>query len=373
MRVMGNQVPVYKGEIDPAKLPAALQGSKAKEGYRFFAKDARGKREEFYWRGLKNESEYFVLLKDIAEFIIGKLPDVEVRTDGGKKVDSGRTIFLAESARELRDARQRLLNDLVSAGHRVLPDVDRLPGDVQEYAKAVQAALAQAGMAVFFLGEKPGEPPGGSEEPILHLQLRLAREHAAQRPLPRVLWTPKWLPGLPDKKRDPFEVAGRFGGVRSGEELFAEEVTDLSQWLRERLKPKGPPRPLGAEVILVLAVDPADDDLAFDLAGLAQNLGPRVLPVASDEDLPTATTDGPPAALIAWGAARPEAVEACLSRLPSPCTSICLILPGGDENAKRRFFREGLIREKLAVFPADRSAARALLERLELLPKESRP
>jgi hypothetical protein len=40
-------------------------------------------------------------------------------------------------------------------------------------------------------------------------------------------------------KRDPFEVVQRFGGLHPGEEVYAEEVTDLSQWLRGRLDREG--------------------------------------------------------------------------------------------------------------------------------------
>ena len=45
---------------------------------------------------------------------------------------------------------------------------------------------------------------------------------------------PKWTPEHRDKKRDPFEVIARFGDLQPNEEIYAEEVTDLSQWLREQ-------------------------------------------------------------------------------------------------------------------------------------------
>src|SRR5262249_26851204 len=97
-------VPIFKDDLDRKLLPSLRSGEGAKEGYTFFAVDAGGKIHDFYWRGHKNRHEYFKTLKHIANFIIKKLEIVSpVGTDTSLPA-SGRTVFLAESAKELRDA-----------------------------------------------------------------------------------------------------------------------------------------------------------------------------------------------------------------------------------------------------------------------------
>ena len=51
-----------------------------------------------------------------------------------------------------------------------------------------------------------------------------------------------------------------------------------------------------------------------------------------------------------------------------PIKPTILRLPGGDEDAKRRFFRDGVYAETISALPRDRKAARDLLARLDILP-----
>lgn len=364
-------IPVFKESIPRDDLPDVLQGAQAKEGYRFFEMDVSGELNEFYWRGLRNREAYNGLIRRMATFIIARL-DIAAAAAEVEHVPtaSGRTIFVAESANELRDARLRLVNDLTQAGHVVLPRPDALPVDAQGYAKGIEAALGAADLAVFLLGNKHGDSPSGTDEPIIDLQLRLAR--ALGLPAPRVLWTPKWLPGQTEAKRDPFEVAARFGGLGAGEEIFGEEITDLSQWLRDRLarKPAAAPAAGATGMILVTAAAAADDDPVFDLARLLQKLPRRVQPAASDAAIPD-QPDAPVQVLLLWASAGIDAVLARLEQMPAGVSPIILILPGGDVTAKRRFFREGVLAETLPGPPDNRATALALLERLELLPTEA--
>ena len=177
------------------------------------------------------------------------------------------------------------------------------------------------------------------------------------------MWAPKWVPGQPEKKRDPFEVMARFGGLQVKEEVFAEGVTDLSGWLRDRLEAKT----AEGKPIVLIAADPADEEAVLALASLLQGIGPRVLPVRCDEAL-ALQAGGIAAGVVVWGAAGLAAVDACVAGLKAKAPALCLVLPGGDEAVKRRFFREGVIAPRLPALPADAQAARALLEGLGLLP-----
>ena len=89
---------------------------------------------------------------------------------------------------------------------------------------------------------------------------------------PRILWAPKWLTDRTKGKRDPFEVVQRFGGLGPGEEVYAEEVTDLSQWLRGRLDREEEKRGLGA---------PSDKDIPV--------ASPKARPLLIASETPTMT------------------------------------------------------------------------------------
>jgi TIR domain-containing protein len=353
----GRIVPVFKNEPPRSLLPDVMQGEQAREGYRFFALDERGAVHEFYWRGLQNRTAYFEVLKRIAGFILERLglPTAATKEERGR----GRVIFVAVAARELRDARQRLLNDLRSAGVVVVPEIEELPDTAGDWERTIRDALARAELAVHLLGENRGITPDGGSEPILDLQLRLARETAAARPLSRILWAPRWLPGRGLEKRDPFEVTSRFGGLQQGEEIYGEEVTDLSQWLRKRLQPAP-----SAAVLIVASAAPEDDDLVAELANLLQRIGWKVKAVFAGEAI---LAEGKSVGvLVPWGKADRPALDALLAKAPAGARLGCLRLPGGDEAAKRRFFEEGVNLVQIEALPTDGGQARALLERLEI-------
>jgi hypothetical protein len=365
-------VPVVKYQPPREKLPELLRGPNAREGYRFFVQELTGEVREFYWRGLRDENAYFETLKRIARYIIERLgEDFPERLPPVSP--NGRTIYVAVAARELRDARQRLVNDLAGAGFAVVPAEDDLPDAAEDCAEAVRDALARAELAVHLLGDNPGVTPGGGSVSILQLQLDLARETtAAGRALPRVLWAPRWLPGRTGSKRDPIEVAGRFGGLLPGEEIYGEEVTDLSQWLRRRLEPPpgveaAPPRP--TTCLLVASAHPDDDEDAADLANRLQGTVTHVRPIFADEVVPD-VGGAAVAAIVAWRSGDRQALDALLERLPPDARVTCLRLPGGNEAAKRRFFKEGVYVERLDALPPDRRTARGLLDRLEIMETE---
>lgn len=361
-------VPVFKNEVAPNVLPAIMQGELAREGYRFFTSDPTGKVNEFYWRGLQDQNAYYTLVKKIALSVLKRLGEEPVARQEPTRPSLDRTVFLAFAARELADARQRLKNDLVQAGVTVVPTSEIPPDTMAEFESVVREALGKAEFAVQFLGEKRGSTPEGGTEPILDMQLRLARESASARALPRILWVPRWLPGQEVLvKRDPFEIVKKFGGLQQGEEVYGEEVTDLSQWLRKRIE--SPPEPIVAakpnQLLVVASAQPNDDELATEMANLAQGTVPHIKPLFADEAWGDAEIGA--VVLIPWGNATGLELNSLLEKLPQSVSAFCLRLPGGDETAKRRFFKDGVIVERINALPTDRRQARELLERLEII------
>lgn len=365
-------VPVFKGDVARENLPTLIQGEAAREGHRFFERDPRGKLHEFYWRRLRDEDRYFQTLLAVVTSIKDRLrPEdfdpTQARVDRAPVTPASRfTVFLATATTELRDARQRLKNDLAKAGIKVVPETDDLPDRVEAFTAAIDTALAAADLAVHFLGEGHGVIPEGGNEPVIDLQLRRAR--AGKPGLPRILWAPRWLPDSKGDPRDPVEVAGRFGGPLGGEEIFGKEPTDLSQWIRQRLATHSPEAATrSAETIIVASATTADDHYVAAFAGLLQGIGPTVEVVFADNALPEAASS---ACLVAWGDADGAAVKNLLDSLPAGTEAICLILPGGDVQAKRRFFLKGVVARHLPNLPDKRADAKALLADLELVDVE---
>jgi hypothetical protein len=356
-------IPVKKLETREEDLPLALRN---REGYSFYLKDTTGKIHEFYWRGLTDRDAYNNMVRRIATWIAERLITDSLPAKSATSL-SGQVVYVALAADELHDARQRIANDLEGAGHVVLPSGP--PPDTTANPEAkIREALSKAVLSVHFLGENEGAKPEGSSEGLVRLQLRLARElSVASGPVPRVLWAPKWLPGHGDSKRDPFEVLTRFGKLMEGEEIFAEEVTDLSQALRSRLTVSAPTARGRVSRIVVAAGASEDDGLVGALANRLQSGGIKVGPMFADGITSLGAFGQATAVLVLWGTATKASIETLLESLvPSHAQVTVLCLPGGDETAKRRFFREGIYVEQLAEIPPDRNSARELLVRLDI-------
>jgi hypothetical protein len=357
-------VPVFKTEIPPTvkhNLPPILL---ERQGYEFFRREPTGRLSEFYWRGLRNELDYLELVKEIAlrirdRFYVDPPPSPEPI-----RAARGRTVFVAVPTDELRDAWLRLVNDLRADGFTVLPMDDRLPDTAAKVEEEVCSALRLADLAVYLLGESDGVIPVGGTEGIVRQQLGLARTLAlAGQPLPRILWAPKWLPDAQVGKRDPFKVIGRYDGLKEGEQVYAEPVTELSQWLRDLLGPRGA-APSTLPSVFIAGVTCADDQHVGMLANALQLAGRDVEALFAGAPTPARPAQ-PGMVLLAWGDADEAALVARLEALESLGRRAVLRLPGADEAARARFFRKGIVSLPMRDLPADRAAALALLRQLE--------
>jgi hypothetical protein len=370
-------VPVKKRDPPETDIPEVLRN---REGYKFFDKEPGGRMRDFYWRGLEDETAYFGVMGRIRDWIttrfLTKAP--KPKSPKPQPPSLGRYIYIAIAADELGDARQKLVNDLTAAGYGVLPAETHLPDNTAQADKVICEALDHSETSVHLLGESEGVKPEGSDESIVRRQLRLVREHALKvGSFPRVLWAPKWVPDH-QTKRDPFAVVARFGPLVPGEEVYGEAATDLSQWVRGRLDQKKPDQPKKADLqgapqsILVAGAASDDDNLVSTLANLLQAEDLTITALFAGDPMPP-ETKLPPVALVPWGKARRDSVDALLSNMSAHDRRVFLVLlPGGDETAKGRFFQQGIYTERLDKMPQDRQSARELLVRIGVVPSEER-
>jgi hypothetical protein len=368
-------VPVKKRDAPEVDIPEVLRN---REGYKFFDKEPSGNVRDFYWRGLEDEAAYFGVMGRIRDWITNRFLTKAPKPKAPKPPSLGRYIYIAIAADELGDARQKLLNDLTAAGYGVLPAEIRLPDNAPQADKVICEALDRSETSVHLLGESEGVKPEGSDESIVRRQLRLAREHALKvASFPRVLWAPKWVPDH-QIKRDPFAVVARFGPLVPGEEVYGEAATDLSQWVRGRLDQKKTDQPRktdlqgAGQAILVAGAASEDVSLVTALANRLQADDLKVSVLSAGQPMPADTTSRP-VAIVVWGKAHQDSIDALLSNLFGHAQRVfLLLLPGGDEGAKADFFRQGIYAESVEGVPPDRKSARELLVRIGIVPSEER-
>lgn len=356
-------LPVSKDKIKYEDLPILIQGHQARESYKFFGIDqATGELIDFYYQGLENKNAYNSLIKRIADYIVEKL-GIEIAAPAPSRIiQSGKTVFIAIATGDLRDARQRLISDLQAEGIEVLPADGTPPDTAEELENLVKNALSKAEFAVHLLSDKRGVTVEGGAEPIVNHQLRLARETS----LPRMLCVP-YL-------QNPIDVIqNSYGGTFEHEEIHGESVTELAQWLRKKLK--SPAQPTASsqtkqfQQILIAAAHADDEELAIELANQLQGCGPVIDIHAAERYTQSESALATTAVLIPWGAASKDNLQTLISQLsPPPAKITCLLLPGGNDAEKNRFFQSGIFRKKIAALPNNPQESRVLLQSLEILP-----
>jgi len=117
---------------------------------------------------------------------------------------------------------------------------------------------------------------------------------------------------------------------------------------------------------LVVAADDNDKELAIDLATQFQKFEFSVHTCRCNDNNPSVQELKNTLVLLPWGDAGGIEVEVILERLKASAHIVCLRLPGGDEKAKRRFFRKGVFLEKIDALPSNRSETREMLKTLGL-------
>jgi hypothetical protein len=156
---------------------------------------------------------------------------------------SGQVVYLAETGRDLADAREQLATDLRLHGHEVLPD-EPLADDEDTLRRQVNAALARSTLAVHLVGASGGPVPDGpTGVSLVSLQNELAAERSRAARLPRLIW-------LPDAVQPQRPEHGQFiarllaeAALQSGADLLRGELQALTAAVHGRLAPPPPPPP----------------------------------------------------------------------------------------------------------------------------------
>lgn len=331
-------VVVNKRYVAPDERPKSLQGQ---VGYDFFERAEDGDEisgdHEFFSRGSDQDDRFWKRLEELAGYLLRRPTSLPAPTPTTK---SGRTIFLAKPASDMRSAYDRIVKELTGKGHTVVPNPE---GDIPLDAAAatfVDAALATAEISVHLLGEKGGATPEDHTQPIVNLQLARAgaKVDAAGRSehrFHRIVWAPKILetetqPGTVagGLERYPLDVVERFDRQLPSDKVEGDTLSKFVDFLNQHLVLITPPRATidwrpedGEDKRIYLYHSPEDTDYVLRLAEALQNRNVEILlpafegPDAEVRKFHSKTLSECDAVALCWAAASEVWVRAQASAL----------------------------------------------------------
>jgi hypothetical protein len=283
---------VGKRYVDPDKRPSLLQGQ---TGFAFFARNENpreivGDVEFFRLGAVQNHERYWERFDALVAHLLRR------RTlDRPEPVypPTGRTIYVAKPASDMREAYDRIVAELVGKGHTVVPaPEDDIP--TSSAVAVIDTALSNAEISVHLLGESGGDQPEG-QLPMVSLQLARSTAKASEgggTKFHRLIWAPSLWTTPPtatspacEIPRNPIEVLVKFGGDLPTDKTQGDTLSKFVDFLDQHLKVITPPRPIAThlpeirgDMRLFLYHSREDSDYAINLAEALQQrkLQPRL-------------------------------------------------------------------------------------------------
>jgi TIR domain len=305
----GRMLVVGKGYVDRSARPPELQGQ---EGFLFYSRDDENDVSAitpFFNRGKCNDRFYAELddlagglQKRVTQIISGAPSPPATQQTAPIVMPTGRTVFLAKPASDMKAAYVRLVTELQGKGFNVAPDPSaEVPSDRGAGAFTTDA-LSRAEVFVHLVGDGGGFAPEGLDN-IVKLQLGLARAKAPQAEGPpgqrlnrRIVWAPKILdqggaaPAGPTVERDPLKALERFDQQIATDKIDGDILSKFIEYLFQYLTETAP-KPVvtgaaGNKLDLYLSYHSADEDYAGAVAQalLESSVKPRIPVADSDAD-----------------------------------------------------------------------------------------
>lgn len=335
---------VVKQFISVDDLPKLLRddsGYNFQEGHKFYEEhhERRGLYNEFFAEGNREQSKEFnQAARELARDLRERTEEHVHKERGERRLPVGhsalispgeparkeRVVFLATPASDMKDAYNRLVEELQGRGYTVTPDRSaKMPSDATA-VQFIENALSDAEAAIHLVGEKLGPAPE-EQENILPLQLRLAAERAGRKTdnqsFCRIIWAPRTMgDGVASaSSRDPLEVVKRFGAI-DGDKIEGCELSDFVEFVVKHLVDHPPIRPseeirqdnsLSPNAKVYVWAPKEDADYALEVADALDKCSIRPIPtIFEDRDESSeawhekqlATCD---AVVIPWAAAKP--------------------------------------------------------------------
>ena len=332
--VLQRIVVVSKHHIDFDARPELLQGQ---TGFEFYVRnrdpdDIAGD-TEFFDRGEARDERYWQKVKALVARLSKRKP---APPPAAIYPPSGRTIYVAKPASDMRAGYDRIVRELVGRGHTVVPSpMEEIP--LNAAVEIIDKALSGAEISIHLLGEKAGAAPE-DQLPMVKLQLARAAEAAGKDgtgKFHRLVWAPAlWsvqaAAGQPAQEavRHPVDVLTRFDRQLPSDKVEGDSLSKFVDFINQHLAAIAPPRlpaglPAGknGEISLYLYHSPEDSDYALNLAqALQQRQLDALLPVFDGPDAEIKSFNGKQlaqcdAVILCWASASEVWVRAQASGL----------------------------------------------------------
>ena len=315
-------VVVSKRYVDPNERPALLQGQ---TGFVFYVRNEDPEEIvgdiEFFDRGEPRDVRYWDKLKALAAYLVRRKPGPP---PAPAYPPTGRTIYVAKPASDMRAGYDRIVSELVGKGHAVVP----APGEdipLDHAVEVIDAALAKAEISVHLLGEKSGEAPE-DQLPMVKLQLARAAAKAAgdsDGRFHRIMWAPsQWtVPAdasqpARETTRRPLDVLAKFDSQLPADKVEGDSLSKFVDFLNQHLVVIAPPRSsatplpeMSGDMRLFLYHSQEDSDYALNLAqALQQRKLETLLPAFEGPDAEIKSFNGKQlaecdAVILCWASA----------------------------------------------------------------------
>jgi TIR domain len=303
---------VNKRPVEPDRRPSQLQGQ---VGYTFYTLDGPELDQAFFRHGQVVDTRYFECLRQMVAYLSRRTArllssSVSTGVEPAPPVQpvaaTGRTVFVAKPAGDMRQPYDRVVTELTGQGYSVVPDPAKdIPPD-SSAVEFIDQALAIAEVSIHLLGEKLGSRPDEELAPILKLQLARAAEWvdkdvaAGKTPaFRRIIWAPKVLDrataGVPEGDqpttltRNPVEVLTKFDRQLNSDKIDGKVLSKFVDFLTGHLVNTAPelrrPARIEGGSRVYLYHSPEDTDYVFNLADkLQERHVEAVLPVFEGPD-----------------------------------------------------------------------------------------
>lgn len=233
-RVFKVQKAILSREEMPSKLKDAL-------GYELFDYNQdTGEVEDYIdFFSASAEKEYWMKMVNIAYDIHESLILLKDNSNAPKDSTLGhKSIYLAETGRDLAVQRMIIKRELQRHGYRILPD-HILPESADELKKVVQKEIEESSVSIHLIGSSYGEIPEGSMKSVVDIQNELAAEKSIRvknkAEFSRLIWISTQLQNASERQLAFIEAVKRDMTSSESAEILQTPLEDFKNIVREEL------------------------------------------------------------------------------------------------------------------------------------------
>lgn len=197
-----------------------------------------------------NSAEFTSTCLNVANQIAVVLDRLRSRRASANRVATPRTVFLADTTKDLKEARAQIFGELTARGHRVLPESSLPTEDKEELEAALRDIVPGCDFAVHLAGKRYGAVPDGEDvRSVVRLQYEWVRDNGGEK-LRQFVWIPEDLAD-PEPRQQEFLSTLADVAHRTGLASFKDDLLDALAKKEEKAAPKQPVQQSSKSIYLV--------------------------------------------------------------------------------------------------------------------------